>query len=154
MNKNIFSFSVMFMCFISICLTTTLSLAGQDKGNRHVETMKQKKSYISVIYFHGDFRCSSCIKIEQYSREAIEKFFTSEIKSGELRSSVLNMDKPENKHFIKDYQLYTRSLVVAMFKNGKQVRWKNLGKVWQYLDDRDAFYDYVQKEVRSFLEAL
>ena len=34
---------------------------------------------------------------------------------------------------------------------GKQVRWKNLPKVWELLPDKERFFDYVQGEVRGYL---
>ena len=109
---------------------------------------------VIAYYFHGDYRCYNCMTIEQYSKEAIEKYFPEQLKSGKLTFSVLNIDLPENAHFIKDYQLYTKSLIVAEFKDGKQVKWTNLTKVWDYIKDRDAFYTYVKAEVQKYLEKL
>jgi len=116
----------------------------------------QKKDGGTVIayYFHGDFRCSNCFTIEQYSKEAVEKYFPEQLKNGKLTFTVINIDHPENEPFIKDYQLYTRSLIVAEFKNGKQVRWANLTKVWDYIKDRDAFYNYVKTEIEKALKGM
>ena len=63
----------------------------------------------------------------------------------------MNTDEEENKHFMDDFQLYTKSLVVVEMKNGEQIRWKNCTKVWELLMDKKAFQDYVQNEVRGFL---
>jgi hypothetical protein len=108
---------------------------------------------VVAFYFHGNFRCDNCRRIEQFSREAIDKYFSEQLKTQRLTFKVINIDLPENEHFINDYQLYTRSLVIAEFKNGKQVRWKNLTKVWDYLDEADKFYDYVRSEIRAYLES-
>lgn len=116
-------------------------------------TDKAAKTLIAY-YFHGNFRCDNCRKIEQYSREAIEKYFVEELKTKKLTFTSINTDLSENKHFIEDYQLYTRSLVIAEYKDGKQVRWKNLAKVWDYLNDKDAFYEYVKSEIRNYLEQI
>lgn len=107
---------------------------------------------VVAYYFHGNFRCDNCRKIEQYSREAIEQSFPEELKSGLLAFKVLNTDESENSHFIKDYQLFTRSLVLAEFRNGMQTRWENLSKVWDHLDSQEAFHDYVRTEVQKYLE--
>ncbi|MBK6403606.1 MAG: hypothetical protein IPF66_00370 [Holophagales bacterium] len=53
---------------------------------------------------------------------------------------------------MKDYRLYTKSVVVSEVKDGKEVRWKNLDQVWQLLGSPDAFQEYVEREVRSYLE--
>jgi hypothetical protein len=109
---------------------------------------------IVAYYFHGNFRCPNCLTIEQYSKETIEKYFTEQLKNGKLTFTVINIDHPENEHFIKDYQLYTRSLILAEFKNGKQVRWTNLEKVWNYINNRDAFYNYVKTEIEKYLKSM
>jgi len=71
----------------------------------------------------------------------------------ELVFKVINMDRPENQHFINDYSLYTRSLVIAEFKGTTQVRWKNLAEVWNNLDDQEAFYYYVKTEIQKYMES-
>ena len=76
------------------------------------------------------------------------------LKTKKLTFTIINTDLPENKHFIEDYQLYTKSLVIAEYKDGKQVRWKNLDKVWDYIKDKDAFYEYVRSEIRDYLEQI
>jgi len=115
---------------------------------------KIDKGTLVAYYFHGNFRCSNCFTIEQYSKEAIEKYFSEQLKNGKLTFSVINTDMPENEHFIKDYQLYTKSLIVAEFKNGKQVKWTNLARVWDYLNNRDAFYTYVRTEIDNYLKSM
>jgi hypothetical protein len=109
---------------------------------------------VAVYYFHGNFRCYNCMTIEQYSREAIEKYFPEQLKTGRLTFSVINIDMPENEHFVKDYQLYTRSLIVAEFKNGKQIKWTNLEKVWNNIKDRDAFYNYIKTEIEKAIKNI
>jgi len=106
-----------------------------------------------AYYFHTTYRCSSCKKIEAYSREAIESGFAEELKEGKLQWCVVNVDDRANRHFIQDYQLFSKSLILTKMKDGKQAEWKNLMKVWQLLGDKESFVRYVQAEVRSYLEA-
>jgi hypothetical protein len=118
------------------------------------DSQKKDAFTIEAYYFHGDFRCANCLTIEQFSREAIEKYFPNQLKNGKLAFTVVNIDQSENQHFIKDYQLYTRSLIIAEFKNGKQVKWTNLAKVWDYIRDRDAFHTYVKTEIEKALKGM
>ncbi len=113
----------------------------------------QETDCVKAYYFHGDFRCSNCYKIEKYSKEAIDKYFAKELASGELVYEVINTDEKDNEHFAKDYKLYTKSLVISKIKGGQEVEYKNLEKVWNYLDNKEAFYNYVKEEVAKFLEA-
>jgi hypothetical protein len=107
---------------------------------------------VIAYYFHGTNRCATCLTIERYSREAIEKYFSQEIREGTLEFKPLNVDEPENRHYIQDYQLYTRSLVLALYKDDKQLKWKNLSEVWAYVKDKERFYQYVKDETERFLQ--
>jgi hypothetical protein len=42
--------------------------------------------------------------------------------------------------------------VVVDLVNGGQVRWKNLARIWELLNDQPVFVRYVQDEVRQYLE--
>jgi hypothetical protein len=106
---------------------------------------------VIAYYFHTNTRCSTCIKIEAYSKEAIEKGFADELKKGTLEMRIVNYENPENKHFMKDYKLVSKSLVLVNTVNGKQTEWTNLKMVWQLTGKKDSFLNYVRKEVRSYL---
>ncbi|MFA6281272.1 MAG: nitrophenyl compound nitroreductase subunit ArsF family protein [Candidatus Omnitrophota bacterium] len=114
----------------------------------------QKPSPVRVIayYFHGNFRCTTCHKLEQYSKEAIEQNFKNELSSGKLEFKAINVDEKANEHFVNDYQLYTKSLILVLIKDDKQVKYKNLDKIWEYVGDEKKFFEYVIKEIRDFLK--
>ncbi len=115
---------------------------------------KADQHKVIAYYFHTNTRCSTCIKIEQYSHEAIEKGFPDELKNGTLEMRVVNYENPENRHFMQDYRLVSKSLVLVNTVNGKQTRWTNLKLVWQLTGHKDAFLNYVRQEVRGYLSSL
>ncbi len=104
-----------------------------------------------VYYFHGKKRCMSCKTIEMYTKEAVEKQFAAELKSGRMELKIVNTANPANEHFIKDFQLYTQSVVLVDQKEGKTLRWKNLPNVWKLIRDKDKFHKYIDTEVKVFL---
>jgi hypothetical protein len=106
---------------------------------------------VIAYYFHTSTRCSTCMKIEQYSHEAIEQGFPNELKGGKLEMRVVNYESPENRHFMQDYKLVSKSLVLVNLVDGKQTKWTNLKLVWQLTGHKDAFLNYVRKEVRGYL---
>lgn len=112
----------------------------------------QRLPEIIAYYFHANYRCVTCKKIEAYSKEAIENGFADELATGKLQFLPVNVQQPQNEHFVKDYQIYTKSLVICKMKDGKQVEWKNLAKVWELVRDRDAFIKYVQDEINAYLK--
>lgn len=101
-----------------------------------------------VYYFHATVRCATCRTIEAYAHETVASAFAPDLKAGSLQWKAVNVDEPLNRHFIRDFQLYTRSVVVVDAKNPK--RYKVLDQVWQLVRDREAFQRYVEQEVRAF----
>ena len=128
--------------------------ADQSLAAKIGQPAKSKPGNLIVYYFHGDFRCSSCLKIEQYTKESVEENFKDKIKSGRIVFSVINVDKKENEHYAKDYKLYTKSVIVSLIKNGKQIKWKNLTKVWEQLNNKPGFLSYIKAEVDQYLKEL
>lgn len=118
------------------------------------EAEKTENNYVMAYYFHGSFRCYSCYRIEQYSKEAIEYYFGNEIDSGKLIFKVVNVEEKENEHFIRDYELYTKSLIISLVKDGKEVKYNNLTRVWEFLGNRDRFFEYVRDEITKYLKEL
>lgn len=112
------------------------------------------KNRIVVYYFHTTYRCTSCKKIQAYTEEAVKASFANDIEQGRVIWRPLNTDEKANKHFLKDYQLYTKSVIVAEEINGKQERWKNLPKVWELIGDRPGFLLYIQEETEAYLAEL
>lgn len=125
--------------------STASETAAQSEGS-------DQSTEVVAYYFHTTYRCASCRKIEAYSREAIESGFAEELKQGALKFKSVNIDESENKHFVKDYQLYTKSLVVCDMENGNEVEWKNLTKVWQLIRNKEQFVKYVQDEINAYLK--
>ena len=112
---------------------------------------KSDKDYVKVIYFHGDFRCTTCNRLEKFTKETVRETFKKELKNQLVKLEIINFDKDENKHFTDDYNLFNQALIVVKYKNGKQKEWKNLEKIWEYSGDQSKFSDYVEKEIKKYL---
>jgi hypothetical protein len=107
---------------------------------------------VIAYYFHGNVRCPSCIKIEAWTKETIDSSFADELKSGRIEWRVINTDSSLNEHYVKDYELYSKSVILSDLHNGKQTRWKNLYKIWTLLMDKSGFQTYVRDELAPYLE--
>lgn len=107
---------------------------------------------VVVHYLHGSARCSNCLKFEKWGKEAVDTAFAGELKSGRLEWRVFNTDEEAHAHYVEDFQLYTKAIVVGEMKDGKLARWKNLDKIWDLLGDEAAFKAYVTAETRAFLD--
>lgn len=154
-KKNIFiiilaAISLFFL--LGIIEKNSDTLNGRRKNVINSVFAAESKDKIIVYYFHTSYRCSNCVKIEQYSSQAVHSGFPEELKDGKIVWKVINVDEEPNKHFVKDYQLYTKSLIIVKIKNGKQAEWKNLNKVWELLYNKNKFISYVQDEIKNYLK--
>lgn len=104
-----------------------------------------------VYYFHGTFRCESCLKIEAWSKEAVHEGFAREMKAGNLAWRVANVQEEANEHFAAEYKLAGQALIVTEWQDGKVVRWENLEAVWDHLEAQPGFHDYVTQTIAAFL---
>ena len=120
------------------------------------QAFAQEASGAKVIayYFHGSFRCPTCTSMEKYSREAIETNFKDKLSLGKIEFKSVNVEDRGNEHFVNDYQLYTKSLILSLVKDGKEVKSKNLDKIWQLAGNKQKFIDYVTGEINGFMEGV
>jgi uncharacterized Zn finger protein (UPF0148 family) len=111
----------------------------------------EKGSHIVVYYFHGDVRCPTCHKLETYTKETLDKYFANELASEEIVWKSVNTDLSQNKHFIHDYGLYTKSVVLSMIADSKQLRWENLELIWGKVTNKQDYMEYVQQSILNFM---
>jgi hypothetical protein len=105
-----------------------------------------------VYYFHTTARCYTCRLIESYSAETVRQRFAAEIGNGKIEWRTVNVQEAANRHFIKKYQLFTKSVVVVRLENGAEVKHKVLNDTWNLVDRKPAFQSYVEREVRGMLQ--
>ena len=105
-----------------------------------------------VTYFSSDVRCATCVRIERMTRDVVERNFEPELRSGRIAFQVVNLDGPGNAHFIQDYRLISKTVIVSDLARGEEVRWENLQQVWIKQRDEQAFEDYVVAAVRRHLD--
>lgn len=106
-----------------------------------------EQQVLKVYYFHGNARCRSCKLIESFTTQAVEQGFASAINQGRVNLQTVNLETRGNDHFIEDFQLITRSVVIAVEQDGKTVSYRRLDKVWQLIDDQQAFTNYLFREI-------
>jgi hypothetical protein len=135
------------------------SESSKDSSDKYAEKRSDAESHASVqkdhkvvvFYFYGNYRCFSCTKIESLTAQAIKEGFSKEIEKGLLEFKPVNVEAPGNQHFIKDYKLYSKSVIVSDVVKGNEERWKNLQRIWELVYSEDTFKRYIQEEIREYL---
>ncbi len=115
-------------------------------------TAAEPAQKIIVYYFHGTARCRKCLTMEAYARAAVAEEVIPATPEGSVEWRVVNVDLPENAHFVKEFQLTSSAVVVAKMENDGVRGWKNLDRIWDLVADEAAFKDYVTAEALNMLE--
>lgn len=140
--------------FLCLLLASTLISGAETAEKPGGEGLEISATQVLVTYYYTSYRCPTCKKLETYSRQAIEEGFPKELEEKRVVFRTLNLDEPENSRYVEDYKLVTKSLIISLNRNGKEIKWKNLPDIWKLVGDQEKFGEYVQRETRGFLEEL
>lgn len=135
-----------------ICLPALILLCAVVLSPAYSQASQTDNHKAIIYYFHGNYRCPSCRTLERLSRDAVFDNFRKELSAGLLTYKSVNVDEPQYAHFIDDFDLFTKSLVLVEERDGKVVHYKNLGRIWVLIRDENAFKEYVKNEVASFIK--
>ena len=64
------------------------------------------------------------------AKKAVETYFLHSMERGPLRWKVVNIDLPENYHYLEDYIIMYNTLVIQQYIDGKPGEWKELWHAW------------------------
>ena len=106
-----------------------------------------------VYYFDMGKDCSTCLNLEAYTRETLEKYFAAELSSGAIRWEVVDVDLPENEHYVAEFGLYTKSVVLAVRSQDEIVWHDNLSRIWELVYDKGPYMEYIRAQVSQALGA-
>ncbi len=106
---------------------------------------------VTVTYFTTKVRCASCMRIEEWTRQAVASRFADEVEAGRVSFNRAYIDNPANEHYIEDYQLVSKSVVVSDSLGDREQDWVNLQDVWLLLRDEEAFTNHVAEAVNAYL---
>ena len=131
----------------ALALLSTLGLAAlaadaPSAGDRQVV----------AYYFHGKTRCKTCVGMEGMTADVLKTDFPAQLKDKSIDWRVVNYDEQANEHFIEDFQLVGPSVVLVELAGGRQVRYRNLDKIWQLAHEEDEFKQYVRAQITAFLK--
>lgn len=106
---------------------------------------------IVVYQFHRRFRCPSCHELEALIRKTLDVNYSRDLQSEKLVFRVVNLDEKSNKHFIKDYDLLYNTVIVVDRRQGREVRFKNLEKIWEFYEDEEKASEFLRSEIDEYL---
>jgi hypothetical protein len=130
------------LALLSVLVAATFAADAPAAGDRQVV----------AYYFHGKLRCKTCVGMEGMTADVLKTDFPAQLKDRTIDWRVVNYDDEANEHFIEDFQLVGPSLVLVELAGGRQVRYRNLDKIWQLAHQEDEFKQYVRVQITAFLK--
>ena len=134
-----------------VAVSIVFAVLKETGGSDSPEATDSTLSEVIVYYFHGNMRCVSCNTIERLLLSSLETEFPEELDNGTLLIEIINIEDRENEHFVTDFDLANRTVVV---ENSELADWRKLDRVWELTSDSSAFYEYVTSEISVELEKV
>jgi len=141
----------------------TLGCSAAEKSDVKASEVKSvktelKKEYsadkLIVYYFHTEYRCWSCNQFETLTKEVLEESYRDPLKKKRVEFRLINVETNENKHFIEDYKLVTKSIILSLQKENMQIEWKNMDKIWMLVKNTEKFKSYIKEGIATYLEKV
>ena len=109
---------------------------------------------VVVYYFHGHKRCFTCNKMEALADEAIWQDFQDLVNDGSVVFKAVNIETDADRHFIGDYELVNKVVVMSERRDGQEVSWQRLDLVWEKIADDEAYRAYITENLAASLERV
>lgn len=133
---------------ILLAIVKAINHRGAENREEPAATAVTMKSGVEAVYYQYGARCPTCIRMETWTKEAIEKNFPIQLKEGKLAFHAV----PADKEAVGKYELTTKSLLLKDWKDGKETRWVNLDHIWDLSGNEQEFKEYVVQSIRKELD--
>ncbi|MBD3243759.1 MAG: hypothetical protein GF331_24420 [Chitinivibrionales bacterium] len=130
------------------------TVEGQQPARERPDSSAESTAARTIVYyFHTSRRCHTCHLLETYAKQAVDSAFGDELQAGSVVFSPVNVEQEQNRHFMQDYKLHTKSVVVSVVdEEGEELRWKNLDQIWNLVRSEDKYKRYIVGEVRALTD--
>lgn len=112
----------------------------------------EPKRRVVAYYFHTTIRCATCLTIEERAGEVLGGTFAGEIADGLFRWQPINIQIPENRHYLTELRVRPKSLILVEYYGDVPTEKKELPEVWKLIHGpQEVFRRYLVEEVGPFL---
>jgi len=109
---------------------------------------------VVVYYFHGRQRCYTCNKMEALADRVVAERFADQVRDGWVAFKAVNMQTPENDHFVADFALRSSGVVMVERQQGQDLRWRRLDDVWTKIRNEEEYKTYIADNLTECLRGV
>ena len=129
-NKRVLGTVLLAFGFFSLVYASWITLKSPGTQPR-TSAGEPRIGQVIVYFIHGRAKCPTCDLILAHTRKALDSTFQVETDTGRVVIRPVDVEEPGNEHFMKDFGLYTTSVVLYTLDNDGKPRWVNLEKAWE-----------------------
>ena len=106
------AFSIFGLIFFGSC--------GGQQNEKIVESVNEPSTAgIEVIYFFGNQRCSTCVAMEKFAKEAVDSAFADLTRDGKIIFRSVDITTPEGEKLADSFEVSSSSLYIVDNKPDK-----------------------------------
>ena len=106
---------------------------------------------IEVYHFHATRQCYTCKTVGAFSEETVNTYFADELKSGKIVFAHVNIDLPENKALVDQYEAKGSSLLIGVYGKDGSFSKQEDTNVWYKIDNETDFMNYLKGVIEQKL---
>ena len=108
---------------------------------------------ILVYNFHVTNRCPSCIAIEDVTTKTLKTYFAAEVKRGQIKQFIVNVDEEKNAKLAEKYQVFGSGLFITRVFKGKETTADLTGDGFKYARKKEEEFTHIVKsKIQEFLK--
>jgi hypothetical protein len=112
-----------------------------------------KTPVLEIYYFHGTYRCPTCLSIEANTRKLLDTYFKDKVDDGTIKLIVLNFQDKENKALCEKYKVSGSALLLVKNDNGDTRTMDMTNFAFSYSrNSPDTFIDGMKNRITELLK--
>ncbi|MCF6176106.1 MAG: hypothetical protein L3J71_10105 [Victivallaceae bacterium] len=125
-------------------------------GRTSIELNKLLKlehaNQFAVLLFHASIRCAQCRNMEKFSKLTLEEYFRENEKTNTPVFRLINRNAVEYKNLVEKWDIFTSTIALAEFRNGKLYRHEIVKEAWDTYNAKELFIEMLRQKLTSFME--
>ena len=140
---------ILTVLLLALILFSIAAIVVRELNSRHEDTtaVSVPADAVVVYYFHGTQRCMTCNRIEELTKQAVQENFADQLADGKIVFRSVNVDDPAKEHYIRDFQLSTRTVVMQ-----KGDRYEKFDQIWNLVREPEQFMQYIGNGLERMLK--
>lgn len=116
MKKTLFLLTIL----MTLAACRNNSKSGGEAAQNQTVASAENSAAVSVMYFHSQQRCPTCIAIENETKQLLDSVYGGDVNDKKLSFKSIDISEKENDALVKKYEVTWSSLFVTRRdENGK-----------------------------------